>query len=494
MKNTANFLRRVFISLVSLVFIIPLATLTAGIVEAHGVIDQSFSTTPNSWSQACSGQGGWNGQTFTPTASDILGFDIYFDTAGGATAIGTVFSITSWPNTANILATAPASTSANGLVHFDLPSSLSITPGQKYAIMLTGGPNTCFRTSYYDPSYFYTRGGGVTWYGAEDGGLDIAFKTYATPVDTDGDTVFDHLDNCPAIPNSDQLNTDGDTSGNACDTDDDGDGIDDNIDVQPLVSTNETFSDIALGGKTSGVIQARGGYNVTISEYANPEGVAINVTGSGSHAQVKLDNKPGVEKYTAGSYILTDPDKTTTMQVISGQAEMVYVINGVTYTTTIYPSSTAQFIDHAGGDVTISALSGNVTVNGTTISVGTPYVIEGFTKYEWSGFLQPINADNSSIFKLGSTVPVRFQLTNGTASTLAKLYVAKIDNGIEGSVTEAASNVSADSGNTFRYDGAQYTFNLGTKNLTKGTYKLKVYVDGDNTTGGLQGEVDISLK
>jgi hypothetical protein len=572
--NTANFLRPILYSFVSLFLIVLLVTLNASIAQAHGAVDQSFSTNPNSWSQACSGVGGWNGQTFTPLANDIIGFDIYFDTAGGASALNTVFSITSWPNTSNILATAPASTIANGLVHFDLPSPLAITPGQKYAIMLTGGPNTCFRTSYFDPSFFYTRGGGVTWFGTEDGALDIAFSTYFTPIDTDGDSVYDHLDNCISvsnadqlntdgdangntcdtdddndgssdnvdncslvsnadqlnidgdangdacdldddndgigdnvdncilIPNVDQINTDGDPSGNACDTDDDGDGISDNIDVQPLVSTNETFSDLALGGHTAGTIQARGGYTVAISEAANPDGVAIEVTGSGTGVRIKLNNKTGVEKFdAAGSYILTDPDKTIKLQVISGHAEIEYIIDGVTYVIAVSPSSTTEVVEHDDGSVTISTISGTVTINGTTVNAGSPYIIEApqIVKYDWSGFLQPINSDNSSIFKLGSTVPVKFQLINSSASitdAVAKLYVAKVDNGIEGSVVEATSNASADSGNTFRYDTTshQYIFNLGTKSLTKGTYKLKIYVKGDNNTGVLQGEIDISLK
>ena len=44
-------------------------------------------------------------------------------------------------------------------------------------------------------------------------------------VDADGDGFKDGQDNCPAIANRGQVNTDGDASGDACDTDDDNDGI-----------------------------------------------------------------------------------------------------------------------------------------------------------------------------------------------------------------------------------------------------------------------------
>jgi hypothetical protein len=45
--------------------------------------------------------------------------------------------------------------------------------------------------------------------------------------DSDEDGVEDAIDNCPVDANPDQLDTDGDTEGNACDTDDDNDGVSD---------------------------------------------------------------------------------------------------------------------------------------------------------------------------------------------------------------------------------------------------------------------------
>ena len=44
-------------------------------------------------------------------------------------------------------------------------------------------------------------------------------------LDEDGDGVSDSLDNCPAVPNASQLDFDGDNTGDACDEDDDGDGL-----------------------------------------------------------------------------------------------------------------------------------------------------------------------------------------------------------------------------------------------------------------------------
>jgi lysophospholipase L1-like esterase len=103
--------------------------------------------------------------------------------------------------------------------------------------------------------------------------------------------------------------------------------------------------------------------------------------------------------------------------------------------------------------------------------------------YRYSGVLQPVNADGSSIFKLGSTVPVKFSLgdTAGVpvGSAVASLTLAKITNEVDGSYVEAVSTAAATTGTLFRYDasGQQYIFNLSTSGLSKGTWNLKISLD-----------------
>lgn len=97
--------------------------------------------------------------------------------------------------------------------------------------------------------------------------------------------------------------------------------------------------------------------------------------------------------------------------------------------------------------------------------------------YPWSGFEQPVDPLGKSVFKLNSTLPLKFSLTGGCSAKtdlVAKLYLAKVSNGIAG--TELAPEVyaAADSGNVFRYQNGKYMYNLSTKGLSVGTWQLRV--------------------
>jgi len=119
-------------------------------------------------------------------------------------------------------------------------------------------------------------------------------------------------------------------------------------------------------------------------------------------------------------------------------------------------------------------------------------VITVGSAYTWSGYLQPINQDGGSVFRRGSTIPVKFQLTGasaGVTNAVARLYVAKVTDDVVGTEEKADSAASATEGNLFRYSDGQYVLNLGTAGLTAGTYQLRVDM-GD----GVQRLVLISLR
>jgi hypothetical protein len=95
--------------------------------------------------------------------------------------------------------------------------------------------------------------------------------------------------------------------------------------------------------------------------------------------------------------------------------------------------------------------------------------------YSFSGFLAPLG---SGTFKAGSTIPVKFQLTDYYGN-----YISTATAQISVDSNPGASSGSSNNGNYFRYDPTnnQYIFNLSTKGMSPGTHTITVTLD-DGTT------------
>lgn len=144
--------------------------------------------------------------------------------------------------------------------------------------------------------------------------------------------------------------------------------------------------------------------------------------------------------------------------------------------------------DCPAGDVLVGVTAWS-NVYGGPINV---YGIQGSCdrRYSLSGVLQPVNADGTSIFKAGRTVPVKFTATDSSGASVtdlaATLSVTKLTEAIEGTYVEADTNVAASTG--FRYDAStgQYIYNWSTAGLGAGTYRIRVtIVDGPTFTADL---------
>jgi hypothetical protein len=207
-------------------------------------------------------------------------------------------------------------------------------------------------------------------------------------------------------------------------------------------------------------------------------------------------------KYIGAAYLYEEEGQgDTTPPVISG-------LKNLSATATSTSGAVATFNPTATDDVEGSVPVTCMPASGSTFPLGTTTVqcqakdsagntaTGSFTvavTYSWSGVLQPLNADGSSVFKLGSTVPVKFQLTGASAgvqNAVAKFSYVQLSSRVAGTALKSSTTAAPTAGTLFRYDGAgQYVYNWGTKGLTAGTYQLRMDL-GD----GAAHTVNVSLK
>ena len=97
----------------------------------------------------------------------------------------------------------------------DLPSALSISANGSPVVGFKSNADATYGSHHFNQRNNY----------------DIGVWMYETDLDADG--ILDGIDNCPKIPNTDQLNFDNDPFGDICDDDDDEDGVTDDSDDCP---------------------------------------------------------------------------------------------------------------------------------------------------------------------------------------------------------------------------------------------------------------------
>jgi hypothetical protein len=189
-------------------------------------------------------------------------------------------------------------------------------------------------------------------------------------------------------------------------------------------------------------------------------------------------------------------DSTTTLLGTAPLLADLADNGGPTLTHALFAGSPAidkaDEFDSAGNEVTTDQ-RGIERPQGIANDIGA-FESDSDLVYAWSGVLKPLKANGGSVFKVGSTVPVKFRLTGWSAGIVdlqARLFYAMMAGEEVGTVIEAVSTSSATTGNLFRYDpkSGQYVFNWSTKGLERGVYRL--FIDlGD----GEEHMVDLRLK
>jgi hypothetical protein len=180
-------------------------------------------------------------------------------------------------------------------------------------------------------------------------------------------------------------------------------------------------------------------------------------------------------------------------------------VANVAYTLGLVPAATCTATDSFSGVASckVTITGGNANGVGTFSYIATATDKAGNTSvpltgkytvtYRFDGFLQPINdtahqvGTSTSVFKAGSTVPVKFQLKNAAGTAVQAVAAPVWLTPVKGSamtapVDETVYTTSADSGSTYKYDttALQYIYNW--KTGTGGNYwRIGVTLDDGQT-------------
>jgi lysophospholipase L1-like esterase len=201
----------------------------------------------------------------------------------------------------------------------------------------------------------------------------------------------------------------------------------------------------------------------------------------------KVDDNVGNTSAAGTLGVQVDPDNP--LLSISCPTAVLLNAPGVTATVSASDPLSGLASDPSGSVPISTATVGVKTVTRTAtdnVAHGTTRSCATSVGYMFGGVQQPVNPDGSSIFKLGSAVPLKFGLTDFAgqpiSGAVAKLTVAKLTGTVEGTFMEAEAKGSSSTGNVFSQDGAgQYHYNLDSKTLSTGTWSAKITLDDGNS-------------
>lgn len=304
-------------------------------------------------------------------------------------------------------------------------------------------------------------------------------------------------------------------------------------DAAPIVVVDET----APNAPTSSTVPATAAY-VDGGNNWYADSVTVNFAANGDPALADTSAGSGVASVSAGSTFdsgnvnadgsfsvtgyATDnagnkSDGTTVDGYVDWQAPTVHVTCPAT-TVLLHATTSASWTAADLGSGLATAASGSVPLDTSavgshtaTVPAGTATDNVGHTSdaatctynvgYAFSGFLQPINdtahqiGTSISVFKAGSTVPVKFQLKDaaGNAVQSSALPVfsrsARIGACDPSTLAESVFNDPAFTDTAYRWSQPQYIYNWSTKGLAAGEYRVWASFDD-----GTKRSVDICLQ
>jgi len=245
----------------------------------------------------------------------------------------------------------------------------------------------------------------------------------------------------------------------------------------------------------------------TCADQANLSGLASctadqTVSTSGANQSVTgtaLDNAGNSSSYTVTGLKV---DLVSPTVAISGIAD------GTSYPLGAVPAASCNSTDALSGSAGCTGVVAKSGVPAAPNAVGTyTYTATGLDVagnvttrvasfrviYRFGGFLQPINdtahdrGAETSVFKAGSTVPVKFDVERADGSMVtpgtAPVWLTPVKgSSLSAAVDEGAYVGAPTDGDTYRVAGSQYIYNWSTKGLPAGFYyRIGVRLD-DGTT------------
>jgi hypothetical protein len=217
----------------------------------------------------------------------------------------------------------------------------------------------------------------------------------------------------------------------------------------------------------------------------------------------------------AGNYKLTSDSATTKANITPKTVTGSFTAADKLYDGTTAATITGRGLDGKVGTDDVTLTGGTATFSdaapgqGKTVT-GTGFALGGTDKanyalasstltakasisYKWDGFLQPINdtahTDTyESKFKLGSTIPVKFQIKNAAGVSVQQATLPAFERtNYRGAcdtvtLTEPLTDLPVTSGTSYRWDTNQYIYNFSTKGISQaGEYRIYAIL-ADGTT------------
>jgi hypothetical protein len=331
--------------------------------------------------------------------------------------------------------------------------------------------------------------------------------------DRDGDGVLNGSDNCPDAANTDQADADSDGLGNVCDPNA----------FAPTVS-DEAEDATGFEGDT---LTASGAFadadpdpTLTITKLSGAGAVTDNGDGTWSWSLATTDDGSGTVVVQVedddGEHSTTDSFDWTAADVVPVLGALTVTGNGTACLAGNTVGLSFSFTGYSGdtftGSIDWGDGSPDTAFSSSPVSASHGYVAGSYTitvtindddtgpgtgaddsdtaavslLYNASGVLQPVNDTQAhqdpSIFKYGSTIPVKIRVTDCAGTVVTGLAPQISVKKILGSTPTTGvdepiySTSGADSGTTMRYSDGLYIYNLATKSLAdpSATYRITI--------------------